>query len=145
MDFNLHPWFVTDSLSIALRREKEESGSDLSAAERSVLWTVYLKSYSIFWFESRAIQYFRRFFSFVVAIGIIYYPLFFILLSLVVFFPYILFAYIDVMVFIGKLINLQDDDLTIILGSNYFNFGRKKKQAIGGRVPFKTSLHVRGD
>ena len=120
MDFNLHPWFVTDSLSIALKREKEESGSDLSAAERSVLWTVYLKSYSVYWFESRAIQYFQRFFSFVVVLGINYYPKFFIFLSLVVFFPYILFAYVEIMVLIGKQINLQDEDFEIILGSKYF-------------------------
>ena len=116
----LNPLFIKDSLSIQLNREKEESCSDLSAAERSVLWTVYLKSYSVYWFESRAIQYFQRFFSFVVVIGINYYPLFFIFLSLVVFFPYILFAYVDIMVLIGKQINLQDEDFKIILGSEYF-------------------------
>ena len=116
----LNPLFIKDALSIQLNREKEESGSDLSAAERSVLWTVYLKSYSVYWFESRAIQYFQRLFSFITVIGIIYYPLFFILLSLVVFFPYILFAYVDIMVFIGKLINLQDEDLKVIFGSKYF-------------------------
>jgi len=116
----LNPLFIKDSLSIQLNREKEESCSDLSAAERSVLWTVYLKSYSVYWFESRAIQYFQRFFSFVVVIGINYYPLLFIFLSLVVFFPYILFAYVEIMVLIGKQINLQDEDFKIILGSEYF-------------------------
>ena len=116
----LNPLFIKDSLSIQLSREQENSGSDLSAAERSVLWTVYLKSYSVYWFESRAIQYFHRFFSFVAVIGIIYYPLAFIFLSLIVFFPYILFAYVDIMVLIGKQINLQDEDLKIILGSKYF-------------------------
>ena len=116
----LNPLFVTDSLSIQLNREKEESCSDLSAVERSVMWTVYLKSYSVYWFESRAIQYFQRFFSFVVVLGINYYPKFFIFLSLVVFFPYILFAYVDIMVLIGKQINLQDEDFEIVLGSKYF-------------------------
>jgi len=72
---------------------------------------VYLKSFTIYWSESRGPQYFVSLVGFLTSIGIVYSsPTFWVLLAFIVYVPYITFTSLDVCTFIGKKCAITDDD-----------------------------------
>jgi hypothetical protein len=124
------------------KREQEDSGSNLSAIERSVVWTVYFRSFAVYWAESRALQYFENCFSFVKAVGILFYPYYFIILSFIIYFPSVLSIYTSYLVFIGKFLYIHDEDFSVIginfkksslIIQNHFDSFKNKDDMIWGK------------
>ena len=80
-----------------------QSGATRSASERKLYWTVYLKSFRIYFEMSRGIQFFISLFQYITSFGLTYGNIrFWILLSLIVLIPYIFVNSLDVVVFGGK-------------------------------------------
>ena len=108
------PLFSENAYEVQRMREQRDSGSPLSAHQRSALWTLYFASYSVYWRESRAINYIQNLFGFAMSIGIVFYPIFWIVCSFFVYFPRILTNYFSFIVLIGKVFHLRDEDFSIL-------------------------------
>lgn len=107
------PWFISleDIMDRASGEEKSDGNFDSSAKERNVYWTVYVKAMDIFWKKSRAIQVFGNMFEFVLSIAILYGDVeFWLMLSVGIMFTFIFFQNIDVYIWIGRKMEINDYD-----------------------------------
>ena len=110
------PLLVYDSFNLARKEELVEGNHRLSAENRRVVWTVVLKSVSIFWKKSRLPHIVVAVFNlaFVMAVVLDMNPTLWLMLSLAISGPMIFLSMIDIcFVYLGLYMNIHDHDLLI--------------------------------
>merc|ERR1711871_527812 len=108
--------FARDALKVAVAREKRRIGEKGNFHESKNLWVAHVKKYRVFMELSRYIQYIKELFSVIQSIAFMYSRDLntLIIASLVFFIPYIFFSILDVIVIIGNVFKITDDDLKLI-------------------------------
>ena len=111
-----HLW-VTNAIQVAKERESEGRDfrpGDMTPRDRRVYWSILLNALVIFVADSRAILYFYSTFFVIVASMIVYDdPEFWTWLALVILIPYLGIRSLEVLVYIGRYFQVNDDDLCL--------------------------------
>lgn len=116
--------FYTDAIYEAIRNEESENKAakghtrteddKKDARDRRVYWAVLLSAFVIFVNNSRGIQFFLRTFLLIVSFGIIFgSPHDWTLAAVAVLFPFLLVESLQIVVFLGRMFKVSDDDLNL--------------------------------
>ena len=109
------PLLIRDSMSRAAKVEMKEANHRLTAEERGISWVNLFRACTIYVSDSRLPQAMINYFWFAVTVGVLYDdPYKWILLSIVISFPYQVAALIEVYVFVGKALGIVDEDVSFL-------------------------------
>ena len=106
------PMLIRDSMLRATKVEMKEANHHLSAEERGVSWVNLIRAVTIYVNDSRLPQAVLNYFWFIVTVGVIYDdPFKWILLSMIISFPFLIAGLVEVYVFVGKHLGIVDEDV----------------------------------
>jgi hypothetical protein len=93
---------------------EENESANTTARDRRVYWTVLVSALVIFVNESRAVQFFISVFLIFCSFGIVYgNAVDWTLAAVGILFPFLLIQSLQVLIFLGKKLNVSDDDLNL--------------------------------
>ena len=116
--YSINPLLVSNAYRRA--QEKHIDCRGVTAHEQSLAWTLGLSSIVIYWDQSRALQYIKGAVSFSLSVALLMTskPFGWLVFSVVVFTPYVLSKCCVVLVSVGKLLKVKDEDF-LALGISF--------------------------